>query len=240
MLRRRKPSPKSHRASRDGVLVESVAETLRRRIQQGRYAPAQRLIEAELTRELRVSRGPVREALRRLAAEGLVELEPHRGASVHGLSRADVLDLVDVLEVLATLAARLVAERSRDPEVRRQVDEALAATRAFRRRAARSHDVLPFMEENARFHTALTALSGNRVLARILPQLQIHFFRLASHGRVSHADRGLWTAGHTDILEATLAGDPREAERKMRAYARGIRGLLLSLADSAFDRGPAR
>ena len=86
-------------------MIEAITDG----VKDGRYAPGQRLVEADLTAELGVSRGPLREALGRLAAEGVLELEPYRGAVVRRLTREDVEDLFSVREVLEGEAARLAA-----------------------------------------------------------------------------------------------------------------------------------
>src|SRR5579885_1555159 len=91
--------------ARRGAVVEMVAETIRWRIQHGRYRSGQRLTEADLTADLGVSRGPVREAFRRLAAEGMLELAHNRGAQVPELSAAGVDELLEVLEPLVTAGA---------------------------------------------------------------------------------------------------------------------------------------
>src|SRR5512134_3171820 len=89
------------------TVVEATIEAIKSGIFEGRYAPGQRLIEADLTRELSVSRGPLREALGRLVADGLVEIEPYRGAIVARPSREDVANTLQLREVLEGLAARL-------------------------------------------------------------------------------------------------------------------------------------
>ena len=86
---------------------EQVAETLLDGIKGGRFVPGQRLIEADLTAELGVSRGPVREALKHLAAEGLIHLIPHRGAYIRKLTRRQAIDILVIQETLTALAARL-------------------------------------------------------------------------------------------------------------------------------------
>ena len=89
---------------------DQVAQVLLDGIKSGRIVPGQRLIEADLTSELRVSRGPVREALKRLSAEGLVRLIPHRGAYIRKLTRREVMDILVIQETLTALAARLAAQ----------------------------------------------------------------------------------------------------------------------------------
>src|ERR1700750_1796687 len=89
--------------------VTQIVESIREGIRQGHYSPGHRLIESDLTREFGVSRGPVREALGRLQVEGLVEIAPHRGASVRRMTRHDVDELVVVRQMLQGGAARLAA-----------------------------------------------------------------------------------------------------------------------------------
>src|SRR6267143_6057203 len=94
------------RASFPDIVVNAII----RGVHAGRLVPGQRLVEADLTRNLGVSRGPVREALKRLAAEGVVTLNRHRGAYLRVLTRAEVYETLVVLEVLTGLMARLAAE----------------------------------------------------------------------------------------------------------------------------------
>src|SRR5262245_43090553 len=92
-----------------GGTVEYILEHLRSGVLQGLYAPGQRLIEADLTQELRVSRGPLREAFRRLSAEGLLEIVPHRGAMVRRLTLREMRELFQIRLGLEMLAARLAS-----------------------------------------------------------------------------------------------------------------------------------
>ncbi|HUY20479.1 MAG TPA: GntR family transcriptional regulator [Candidatus Binataceae bacterium] len=210
--------------------VEMVAETIRRRIQNGRYASGRRLIEADLTGELGVSRGPVREALRRLAAEGMLELVPNRGARVPGLSAAGVEELLAVLEPLVVAGAEAAARRASQPEIKRRLRAALIATRAFERRTRGKLTVADCMDENGRFHEALAALSGNRLLAKLVSQLQVNMFRLAYHNPRIPADPERWTFNHGAILEAVIAGEARRAGGLMREFCRRIGPALIELS----------
>ncbi len=99
---------------------------IRSAIVEGRYRPGQRLIEQRIAEEFSLSRTPVREALRRLEAEGLVHSEPNRGAVVRALSLEDVADLYGLRARLEAYAAELAAERIQDDELAR-LDEGIAA-----------------------------------------------------------------------------------------------------------------
>src|SRR5208337_5570820 len=100
-----------------GATVAFIVERLREDILAGRLAPGSRLVECDLTARFAVSRGPVREALRRLAAEGLIEHWPHRGAVVRRLSGRTIRELFQIRMELEALAARL-ASRSQDEAAR--------------------------------------------------------------------------------------------------------------------------
>ncbi|WP_043367194.1 GntR family transcriptional regulator, partial [Cupriavidus sp. WS] len=105
-------------------LFALVTDTLRQRILAGEYNQGDRLVENKLSTELGVSRIPVREALRALAAEGLVRIEPRRGASVATLSPNIAKEMVEVRATLEGLNAKLAAQR-RDPRLLSELDDVL-------------------------------------------------------------------------------------------------------------------
>lgn len=92
-----------------GDTVDRLVDWLRSGILNGRYAPGQRLVEADLTHNFKVSRGPVREAFRRLSAEGLLQMVPHRGALVRKLCYEETVEMFQIRSGLEPLAARLAA-----------------------------------------------------------------------------------------------------------------------------------
>ena len=98
-------------------LHEEVADRLRERIFDGQLEPGAFLDEVQLARELAISRTPLREALKVLAAEGLIELLPNRGARVRQLSQHDLEELFDVMAGLESLAGRLACEAITDVEI---------------------------------------------------------------------------------------------------------------------------
>lgn len=181
-------------------LTRIVADAIRERILAGDYEPGERLAEERLSAELGLSRMPVREALRTLAAEGLVTLEARRGASVTAYSEALALELIEVRATLEALNAKLAARR-RDPaqiaELRRILEDGARITE--RTNLARIQDA------NARFHEALGALGANSVLQTIVRSLRDRtaiIFAKQSRQRV----RENW-AEHAGILRAVVAGD---------------------------------
>jgi DNA-binding GntR family transcriptional regulator len=212
------------------TVVEHAIETIKHGIFEGHYVSGQRLIEAELTRALGVSRGPLREALRRLAADGLVEIEPYRGAAVSRMSRAELADALVVREVLEGLAARLAAERIDEPGLRVRA----ATVMDELKRAAEKPDPTHYLEENDRFHHLIVELSGNVPLGRQIAQLQMPTLRTAFFKLFDHRLQAASLAQHREILEAVIAGDGARAERAMRSHVRRTMEVAKKLPDALF------
>jgi DNA-binding GntR family transcriptional regulator len=211
-----------------GTAVQAVIDAITEGVKEGRYAPGQRLVEADLTRELGVSRGPLREALGRLVAEGVVENEPYRGAVVRKLTRADVVDLFQIREVLEGEAARLAALAIDEGDHRRRMLASLEALATFKRRP----DTIAYMDENTRFHELVVELSGNKLLARLIGQLQVHAFRLLLRRLISESSAVADSIQeHEAVAEAILAGDGRAAEREMRRHVRRSGAMVLRNAE---------
>lgn len=194
----------------------------------GRFVPGQRLIEADLTREFKVSRGSIREALKRLAAEGVVSLNLHRGAYIRALSRSEVSEVLAVMEVLTGLAARLAAERVDDEGNRARMREAMADLAA----AARG-DFFEFVRARNRFYRALMRIGSNRELSRLLPSMQVHLVRtqFRPYSAVPEEQR---LEEYERIAEAVLAGDPAAAEAATRRHVRNTCELIQRLPDDVF------
>jgi DNA-binding GntR family transcriptional regulator len=143
------------------VLHQEVAVRLRQRIVEGHLAPGAKLNERELSESLQVSRTPLREAIKMLAAEGLVELLPNRGAAVAQMSEQDVADTFEVIAGLEGQSGELAAQRI--------TDEELAEIRAlhYEMLAAYTRRDLPtYYRINAQIHTLINAAARNPVLAQ--------------------------------------------------------------------------
>lgn len=181
-------------------LTRLVVDALRERILAGTIPPAERLVEGRLSEEFGVSRMPVREALRQLAAEGLVVIEPRRGASVVTFDDQQIRELVEVRATLEGLNAKLAAKRH-DPqqiaELQRILEEGT--------RLAESGDFAQTVVMNQRFHEALGNVAGNSVLRDIMRSLRDRTALLFAHiNRVR--GRQNWEE-HAAILRAVIQGD---------------------------------
>jgi DNA-binding GntR family transcriptional regulator len=194
------------------VLHQEVAVRLRQRIVEGQLAPGAKLNERELAEALNVSRTPLREAIKMLAAEGLVELLPNRGAGVAQMSEQDVIDTFEVIAGLEGQSGELAAQRISEAE--------LAEIRAlhFEMMAAWTRRDLPtYYRINAQIHTLINAAARNPVLAQtwrnVNARLQALRFR-------SNFDEAKWKRAvkeHERMVELLAARD-----------AAGLRALLIA------------
>ena len=194
--------------------VEQVVSSLFDGLMSNRFAPGQRLIEADLTAEYQVSRGTLREAFRRLAADGLIEIVPNRGAVVRRPSLRDLNELFVIRTELEGLAARLAAGRMQDAQVCATFAAAVAPIWEDTPRPMST----AYMVENARFHEAIIDASGNRQLALISRQFQLPVIMAQVRGLLNAETIGASVMEHRGMARAILAGDAAEAERQMQAH----------------------
>ncbi|CFW48957.1 GntR family transcriptional regulator [Bordetella pertussis] len=181
-------------------LFAVIRDKLRERILSGEFTPGDRLIEGRLSDDMGVSRIPVREALRALAAEGLVTIEPRRGASVAVPSEAIAYDMVEVRATLEGLNAKLAAQRRDDATVtrlRKFLDDGTEA--------ARSDDLQQFLALNSQFHEMLATIAGNVVLTDLMRSLRDRTALLFAPSNMRRAKQN-WDE-HAQILNAVIAGN---------------------------------
>lgn len=216
-----------------GALSSSdrVVETIVRGIRHGRLVPGQRLVESELTASLGVSRGPVREALKRLAAEGLVKLSRHKGAYVSALSRRDATDLLLVLEVLTVLMARLAAQTVSCGADTKHLRDAFAHLGTYR--TGRAEDIAS-SQDRAHFYDTLIHIGGNRQIDRIRPSMQIQLLRQQIQPYLTPKDRQDQLAEYAAVTQAVLAGDATAAQRAMQRHMRQARKRIDRSPDESF------
>ena len=177
-----------------------VSEEIRAMILGGRVKPGERLVEESLSGELGVSRVPVREALLALSAQGLVHIEPRRGATVAAVTPKIVAELVEVRALLEGLNARLAAQRH-DPEIVAELRDTLRRGNA----AAQSGTREELANLNAEFHERLAEASRNSVLSDVMRGLRERTsLAFAINGRTRARED--W-AEHAGILAAVIAGD---------------------------------
>jgi DNA-binding GntR family transcriptional regulator len=209
---------------------DQVVASIKRGILIGRYVPGQRLIEADLTRDLRVSRGPVREAFKRLAAEGVVALSPHRGAYIRLLTRAEVGDLLQVLNIMIGLAAQLASMHIDEG------DNRLLLSVAFERlnRHGPAGDPLPLAIDRTGFYDAIFEIAGNRELTRMNPVVPTLILRMQVYSYSTPQFRAHQFADYRQLFDAINRGDARQARRIVERHVRGSQMQIRRLPDEAF------
>ncbi len=211
---------------------DQVAETLRDGVRTGRYVPGQRLVEADLTTELKLSRGPIREALKLLAAEGVIELHRHRGAYLRQLTRREVNDILTIQESLTGLAARLAAERIGEDGNRARFKQAYAALM----NAYKSRDGSGVLDARVRFYIELVALGGNAELTRFVPIPQTNLLRAQFERHLPASERAKRRQDYPTIARLILAGKGAAAEIAMRKHIRSTRHAINALPDAVFAK----
>jgi DNA-binding GntR family transcriptional regulator len=198
---------------------------LRVRILEGALPPGAMILEGELAAALGVSRTPVRQALIRLADEGLIELRPRHGMRVRPISADEMREIYDVLTALEAAAARLCAEQGVPPAGLDGLDQAVAAMDA----ALAAGDLRGWAEADAAFHRRLVAASGNRRLAATVSG----FSDLAHRARMATLRlRPVPSASNQDhraVVAAIRARDPGRAEAIHRAHRQQAGDLLARL-----------
>ena len=209
---------------------DHVYDELRRGVVEGRYPPGTRLVEQRLAASLDVSRTPVREALRRLEAEGLVVVERHRGAQVRALSAEEVADLFDVRARLEAYAAELAAERCTPADVAR-LDEAVTAfdraVAGVKRHGSDLDRVRALDEANAAFHGALLDASRHtriRQLVQRAVDVPLVFQALRHFSADELARSSMF---HRLVRDAVAAHEPARAGRLMTEHVLQGRDALL-------------
>ncbi|MBV9167687.1 MAG: GntR family transcriptional regulator [Solirubrobacterales bacterium] len=207
------------------TLREQVADHLREEILSSRLAPGVELSEVALARSLGISRGPLREALGQLAAEGLVTIVPRRGAVVKRLTRQEFIDAYQVREALESLAIKLAVPRLSEREkgelhrMAEQMERAAAKANADR-----------FFELNRQFHARLVRASGNSKLEEVHSQLVAQMGRLMKQSVQLRGGIEQSAAEHRAILEAVDAGDPERAAQLLEDHIEVPQRVLRSLA----------
>jgi DNA-binding GntR family transcriptional regulator len=197
------------------TLWQRVYTHLRGEILSGALPPGSELQEAALSATLGVSRGPIREAIGRLAAEGLVTVRPRRGAVVRALSTEEFLEAYQVREALEVMAVRLAVPRLTEADV-----ELLETYVAEMTACADRADTQGFFEANSGFHRAFFDISGNRMLVDLYGGLcsQIDRYRLRSLELRGNVERSI--AEHKAILRAAKAGDVERAAHLVSEHIR--------------------
>lgn len=199
--------------ARPVALGTQVYDALRSRLRSGAIGPGQLLQETVLAEQLGVSRTPVREAMARLASEGLLASD-RRSFAVPALTRQDVDDIYEVRFLIEPAALRRVAPLTADRRVRREVDAALAAAQA----AHREGDAEAFRGANVRYRAAWLALVPNKRLVRMVELYADHMQHIRALTLGDPKVRVIVLRGLKGITAALAAGDGGAAAEAMHRH----------------------
>jgi DNA-binding GntR family transcriptional regulator len=205
---------------------DQIVREIVRGLHEGRFSAGQRLAEPDLVKRYGVARSTVREAIKRLAAEGIVTLHPFRGAQIRHLTRAQARNMLLVLELLVGLAARQAAERIGEAGNRARMRRSIEALLALRG-TGHSYELV---RAKSQFYRAITQIAGNEELERLLPNIQVHVIRaqLRFDPEQRFEDYGV-------MADAILAADKQRAEAAGRQQIARVITALASMPDNAFS-----
>jgi DNA-binding GntR family transcriptional regulator len=204
------------------VFRDRILEAIENALISGTLRPGDRLAEAEIAREAGISRGPVREAIQRLVAEGILVTVPHRGTFVARWNEADVAETYGLRAILESYAARRAMERL-SPEGFASLEAILADM--FER--ARAGDVAGVHDLDLQFHHHLYELSGHSLVRRVLGDIWRRISMLVNLDATTTPDLVDYATNHRVLLEALRTGRGEEVERVFRDHITAVGDALI-------------
>lgn len=206
------------------ALHDQVASRLRTMLVECQIAPGAKLNERELCEQLRVSRTPLREAIKLLAAEGLVDLLPNRGAVAVKLTEADVVNTFELLSTLEALSGELAAQRVTDEELAELRALHYEMMACFARR-----DLSGYYRINARIHAAINDAAKNPVLTSTYRSINARVQSLRFRTNQNEAKWASAVAEHERMIEALSARDPVAMRQVLVEHLNRKRDTVLEL-----------
>ncbi len=195
------------------TLSQRLAEDLRQMILDGDLTPGQRLQEAELSGLFGVSRTPLREALKALSSEGLVEIAPNKGARVSELSLEELAETFPVMGALEALAGELAARNAREDEIARLRDLHEEIVTHYK-----ASDLKAYFAANQRFHEGLLGAAHNATLSQHYHQLAGRVRRARYQANLSARRWAQSVSEHETIIAALEARDGDLLSKTLRAH----------------------
>ncbi len=208
---------------REANLTERAYQYLEESILDVRLAPGMRVSEAEVARSLQMSRGPVREALRKLESVGLVTREANRGARVADFDEKELEDLDALRSHLLFLAGRLAAERARPDQIEKMsgIIEQMSVV-------VGAENFSAYPELNFQFHKLLNDMGGNEKLSELIDQIYRQISRYHLLAMIYREGLEDSFKSHKRIFAAIKTGDAAVAERELADHGRLSYQILLS------------
>jgi len=208
------------------LLSKKVYRVLKSKITKGSFEPGSKVLEGRIAEQMGISRTPVREAIRELAAEGFVKMNPNQGIIVNNISIKDLREVLQIRGVLEGLAARLAA-----PLITEEKIKVLETCNENMEKFISKNNVLAFGKESDKFHSVILEICGNDRLVQIRKNLadQIYRFRnisLRIPGRLESALKE-----HREITNALKQGDADKADELSRLHIVNVLKNILSHED---------
>ncbi|MBZ4020407.1 GntR family transcriptional regulator [Streptomyces purpurogeneiscleroticus] len=198
---------------------------VKRQVLRGAYEGGDLISEGDVSKELQMSRTPVREAFLRLEIEGLLRLYPQRGALVVAVSPREIRSVLEAREVLEQFAVRKLSDGPAAP--REALDKELAEHLGRQRELFGTGDVEGFLEEDRLFHTSLLTAADNALFLQLYTSLRDRQVRMIADSVVADPGRSeTILAEHAEIAEAVRAGDGERAQAAVRAHLASTRAAL--------------
>jgi DNA-binding GntR family transcriptional regulator len=207
-------------------LTELTYRSIKQNLLDGTLGELSRLTEESLATQLGISKSPVREALNRLEAEGLVCIEPRRGAYVRQFSAKEIRDLYDLREILEVHS---IDAANVTPKLLNDLSASINRTKKF----LKDGNKLEHIEEDMKFHAMITASTGNQELCRILENIQQKTLLCRSKSYELSATTA--PVAHMKIYQALKKETRREARLAMREHIVFVRDRLLA----SFETSPS-
>lgn len=209
-------------------LREIVYEELKRRIMTGKITPHTRMMEVDLAEDMGVSRTPVREAIRKLEKEGLVTIEPRKGAYASDISTEDMVNVLTVREELEALAAGIAASRITGEQISRM--EHLTDLYA---QAIEANDTAAIIDYDEQFHQAIVAVTDNRTLIQFVSNLQELVLRFRYLYYEDFSRYRNMPEEHHHIIDALKSGDEKRASEVVREHIHSLKSFVSGIGTNA-------
>lgn len=209
-------------------LREIVYEELKRRIMTGMITPHTRMMEVDLAEDMGVSRTPVREAIRKLEKEGLVTIEPRKGAYASDISTEDMVNVLTVREELEALAAGIAASRITGEQISRM--EHLTDLYA---QAIEANDTAAIIDYDEQFHQAIVSVTDNRTLIQFVSNLQELVLRFRYLYYEDFSRYRNMPEEHHHIIDALKSGDEKRASEVVREHIHSLKSFVSGIGTNA-------
>jgi len=199
------------------LLSRKVYRALKTEIIKGSLKPGTKLSEGKIAEQMGISRTPIREALRELAAEGFVKITPNQGMIISNLSIEDIQEVLQIRGVLEGLAARLAAKTISNDEIK-ELEEILEKMKIY----TQKNDVIAFGEIDYEFHCLILKICSNKQLMKIYDNLNDKFHSYRIRTLIVSNKLQYFLNEHLKIAEAIKIGDSEKADRLSQKHVETV------------------